>query len=139
MIDDGQEIAFYFKGVHNVHEEIRGHVRPMGFRDMKELRRKAQKGQKFDELMLAECEKRLLDWDLKDRAGEPIGTDTKSIGRLPEPLVDRLVDVVSGYGGGDVDPDAPAAEQAELSKLETLAEANGTTVGIERETADAKN
>jgi len=143
-IDDGQEVSFYIAAAPRMFDAVRGKFRPMQYRDVQAVYREAKKGKNIDVLWIEQVAKRISEWDFKGRIGrqadEPVAITTKDIQEFCPPLlVCQLIDIVSGNSGGDEDPEASDDDQAESRLLREQAAANDSTVGVERETEQAKN
>jgi hypothetical protein len=76
-------------------------------------------------------------WNLGDAKGAPVAVSEAMLSRLKPKLFNRLFQIVMGEEAGDEDPQAAPVEGRGLDLLEAIRQ--GTTPGLVRQEADAKN
>jgi hypothetical protein len=128
FIGDGYTEQGYIAEVPRLHPAMRFKFRPFLQEDRSRLlnendKLKAIQATANTAVKLAD---KLIEWDLKDAAGEPVTKDDKSIRRLKPALYMRLLGIVMGLDASDEDPDAKAATDDDAPSLADHIEAHDT-------------
>lgn len=83
-------------------------------------------------------ERQLVDWDQVDRNNKPLKPTKTNIARMAPEFIERLFNVVCGFGPSDIDPAKKTVEVPAVDELAALLEGGQAATDAQQE-ADAKN
>lgn len=144
--NDGYTETAFLAAVRGIHPAVRLEYRPMLIEEQMGYSKAAAKQEYFElrREMAHWLAKKLVRWDVKDKAGEPVSPNKPSNQlRLKRVLFEKLFLTISGEREADADPDHlqtnDAASLDADDRLVEEARKKGCTVAELRERRDAGN
>lgn len=136
--DDGYTEPFYVKAIPGVYGSVRGRFRPLTHPERQVVTAKVATLAPVESshYMLRTVCTFVKEWDIKNEKGAAVPLEPAKV-FLRGALLDRLFNIVCGFDGGDIDPEAGETKEQAIVNLE--ADLKAAAVGPTREELDLKN
>ena len=86
-----------------------------------------------------EAAKKLVAWSLRDASDKPVEIKPETVYLIHPALFDRLIDILLGYKGSDIDPLWAESKKDEAVEDQFASALTGTAIGQLTEEANEKN
>lgn len=138
---DGYTQSSYIAAVPRLHDELRFAYRPVLIEERNELAALAQGPSRtsYARHAAALIAERLIEWNLRDAAADPLEVTATNILRLHPQLFQKLLDVVLGLSPSDIDPTWSEEQTERIVEERELAAAKDISVGEVRQEQAEKN
>lgn len=111
IIDDGYTLKGFLPGLDGVYPDVRFRYRLAGPLAVSEYLSQS-KGEPQLAAMVSLVAKHLVEWDVKDRAGNRVPIREDILRRVPFFALDKIAGMISGYMPADMEQDEKNSEGA---------------------------
>lgn len=139
--NDGYTEPGYIQAAQGFHGEFRFTFRPVLVEERAKILAAGSTtaAEEYERMCAAALAKKIVSWELKDKAGNLVAVSAGNILRLKPKLNSRLFGIVTGLEASDIDPLWSDAAKTEAVETKFESALSGQSAGESREEGDEKN